>query len=298
MKSRNKLVVLLLSLSSCFAAQAADPNWSVQATDYEYSMNITGAYYVECNYSGTLNDQIGAFVGDELRGVGMISEENLEFNLVYLTIFSNTASGESISFKYYDPIKDMLLDLALTVEFVESSILGSRSKPYALYESEAPISPIIALEGITFKLDKVEDYYETYQWYLNDEMIIGENESVLIAQYNGDMKLQITTKNGCSDYSNVINFSGGVILGTTEGVVSISVYPNPTSRIAVVESSLLSDLNAKVQIIDLLGRRVYGRMNRTGDYQISIDLSFLHAGVYTVLVETNKKVFKEALVKK
>lgn len=123
---RNLKSVVLVGLLLVFAksAIAQDPNWSVDATQFSNSMNVIGFIKVDGVESEDENDKVGAFIDGELRGVASTSYvSEVERFVVFLTVFSNEASGE-ISFKVYDASEDALFDATATAEFEPGGFVG------------------------------------------------------------------------------------------------------------------------------------------------------------------------------
>ncbi len=86
-----------------------EPQWAVDATDFQYSMNITANLLTDGELSEDVYDQIGVFVGDELRGVanvtfveGLSDLPNMHPYEIFLTVYSNNPSGEELEFRVWD----------------------------------------------------------------------------------------------------------------------------------------------------------------------------------------------------
>jgi hypothetical protein len=62
-------------------------------------------------------DKLGVFYNEELRGVGQLTfDPNYQEYFVYLTIYSNTASGEILNFNIWDASEDIILVATLDGE--------------------------------------------------------------------------------------------------------------------------------------------------------------------------------------
>lgn len=125
------LVGLLLSMT---VLHAQDNQWSVNPYDYKYDMTV----YARLTFDGTevtdmSNYEIGAFVGNECRGVGEVQTKNSN-TWIYLRVRSNAANGENISFKLYDKSEDRTYQLkpSQVVSFASQGIVGMPSTPIAL----------------------------------------------------------------------------------------------------------------------------------------------------------------------
>lgn len=87
---------------------------------------------------------VGAFVGDECRGIGQYVEDFL-----FITVYGETG-GEKITFKALDPLSGNLWTIKETLQFGETSS-GSLSAPFELH-----------LSGIATGLDKIETDLSIY----------------------------------------------------------------------------------------------------------------------------------------
>ncbi|MEQ8687664.1 MAG: T9SS type A sorting domain-containing protein [Imperialibacter sp.] len=124
-----------LSVALCLVAGTVvgqAPEWNVlNYRSYEYSMNITGLVYLTGTESTDENDRIGAFAGEECVGVASLEKgENSEKFFGFLTIFSNKASGQSISLKVYDASEDSVHMLDTLIDFQAEAIIGNPAAPY------------------------------------------------------------------------------------------------------------------------------------------------------------------------
>ena len=84
-------------------------------------------------------DLLGAFVDGELRGLGIATAVPFGPNAgtyAFLTlIYSNQASGETVTFKFYDVETDAVYDISETIEFVGDMTLGNVVAPEILNTS-------------------------------------------------------------------------------------------------------------------------------------------------------------------
>jgi hypothetical protein len=102
------------------------PAWTVNAADFNYSMLVYAGVYAELLPFAEPNDLIAAFVGSELRGVTEVFKlvPNDEY-VGFLTIYSNLASGETVSLKLWDASECETLDMRETISFANNGVLGS-----------------------------------------------------------------------------------------------------------------------------------------------------------------------------
>ena len=114
MVKKNKLFILFLTVGCLFADP---PNWEINPADYQYNGSATSAVYLNDELIGSENDVLAGFVGDEVRGVvnGLYFPVtgNYTFNIM---LFSNLASGETITFKYYNAASNQVFCLDVTID--------------------------------------------------------------------------------------------------------------------------------------------------------------------------------------
>jgi len=88
--------------------------------------NNTAVLYGQVELNGVSadeNDLIGAFVGDECRGVGNVT---INQDQAFISIVINSAGdSEFVSFKYYDADEDNIIELDNVLEFSSGETLGS-----------------------------------------------------------------------------------------------------------------------------------------------------------------------------
>lgn len=121
-------------LFSITVSHAQDSHWSLNPYDYKYDMTI----YARLTFDGTevtdmSNYEIGAFVGNECRGVGEVQTKDSN-SWIYLRVRSNAASGENLTFKLYDKSADRVFQLkpSQVITFASQGLVGMPSNPVAL----------------------------------------------------------------------------------------------------------------------------------------------------------------------
>jgi len=73
----------------------------------------------------------------------------------------------------------------------------------------------------------------------------------------------------------------------------ISLYPNPVTNILTIETNATIAI-ISVQLYDVLGRLV---LQKEADFQ-KVDVSSLPAGLFMIVIETNRGLFTEKIIKK
>ncbi len=112
------------------------PNWTVNSSDYEYSLTITAVVEVNGELMGADGDMVGAFVNGECRGVAdAVFNSTYNKYFFFLTVFSNQYSGEEVSFEYFNKADDKIYVEFITIEFQDGQNMGSASSPYKITNS-------------------------------------------------------------------------------------------------------------------------------------------------------------------
>ena len=89
MKTPRILLLVLLWQSGAAAA----PDWQVNPAEFEFSATMTAVLFVNASVAAGEDNLVGAFVGDECRGVAS-PMFTLETWMLFLTIYGHT-SGET-----------------------------------------------------------------------------------------------------------------------------------------------------------------------------------------------------------
>ena len=110
-----------------FRVVCPDPVWNLNKEGYSFSMNMT----LELNIDGTISkdnrDIVGAFIGRELRGLGRVQyNQELKKHLVFMTVYSNVASGDTVKFQVWDASACKLYGKTIeSFKFEPDGLIGS-----------------------------------------------------------------------------------------------------------------------------------------------------------------------------
>jgi hypothetical protein len=116
--------------------------------------------------------------------------------------------------------------------------------------------------------------YAGYQWFFNNVAIGGATSQDLAFTQNGAYKVRVVDANGCEGYSNQYFVNNVGIVSTAAGR-SIRVYPNPTSGLLRIESSV----KVKVVLRDVTGKEVLSAENVK-----ELDLADVSNGMYLLYI--------------
>ncbi|MBC8214712.1 MAG: trypsin-like peptidase domain-containing protein [Candidatus Marinimicrobia bacterium] len=142
------------------------PDWIVDVPQYEFNLTLAGLLFIEGEESVDENDLLGAFVGNECRGVASPSYFPVTGRYtVNMMIYSNQSSGEEMSFKAYDYSEDFVYtQVTETIEFTANDIIGNDIEPFdvhailnpnypnwsvdvPLYEFNLTLAGLLSIEG-------------------------------------------------------------------------------------------------------------------------------------------------------
>ena len=192
-KVRTLFCIAVLSLFTT-VLRAADSGWTVNPYDYQYDMTVYAKLVIdEADVSDYTNYEIGAFVGDECRGLGEINSQG-GYTWVYLRVRSNSASGESVTFKVFDKTTGKVMRIEEKVDFTANGQVGKPSSPTALTKANYTLGDVnddgkINIADVTAVLS-----------------IMAGNEGNLIkdaADANGDGKINI------ADVTKILSIMAG-----------------------------------------------------------------------------------------
>lgn len=155
------LITALLLFTASLHAQP--PGWEVDPADFEYSATFTWQFDFASVNEMADGDSLAAFVGDELRGsVQALLHPGFQEYYFPILVYSNTISGEEVTFRYYDASADRVIEIILETDqtqiFELDQALGSFSDPLtAIIDDLIPQEIIFeVLEDKTFGEDAFE----------------------------------------------------------------------------------------------------------------------------------------------
>ena len=318
------LVVMFLSYSSI-----AQP-WEFNPEDYEFTMNVTGQVKIDGNITNLDNAYLGAFVNDECRGYALATEHNGNYKNYLLTIYSNTSSGENVTFKWVNEQGEEFT-IANTINYYTDSIICSLDNPFLFMDQEDYSST----DFLTFSVDSQITSATIDANTKTINVLVSENTDLTTiipkftiapaaVAYIGDVlqESELTENDFSSDVVYTVKGIDGntanwtVTISLDDNAVaelsndnSFSIYPNPaTNNVQLVTKELLSK-NTSVLIYDAYGKIVYSTVIASEAWQslsidsheqssrydvLTIDVSTLPKGVYFIKVgNVTRKFVKE-----
>ncbi len=114
------------------------PDWIVNPSDFQYSINMVAELNVQDELSSDKFDLVGAFVGNECRGVaGITKVDVLDTYLVFLTTYSNQFSGDDLEFRVWDASGcSEFARIQETYEFTSNTQYGEPLNPVSFTATE------------------------------------------------------------------------------------------------------------------------------------------------------------------
>lgn len=173
-------------------AWVLDPG-SFNTADYSYSMNFVVQLDIEGVMSVDENDIVGAYVGGQLRGIAKIEyQASINKYLAFLTVYSNSNTGEQIKFQIWDASDCKLYAYAVeTFNFLADDIQGSLTNCIILHTNTTLLSKIFLHSGwnwISMNLDLSPNTINAGLASLNSPQgALIKDQSTFSAYSNGDM---------------------------------------------------------------------------------------------------------------
>lgn len=125
---------LLLTMSTVL--HAGDSGWTVNPNAYQYDMTIYGKLVVgDAVVTDFSNYEVGAFVGDECRGVATVYSQS-GYTWLNIRVRSNSVSGETVVFKLFNKTTNETYTLTETIAFESLGQVGQPSNPTPLTLSD------------------------------------------------------------------------------------------------------------------------------------------------------------------
>lgn len=136
-----------VTISLTQQAASNTPLW-LPIQNQQYNMNVIGKIQISQNtYSLNINDKIGAFAGNECRGIA--SPDSTLNGMLFLTIGSNILTGETINFRVFRFETNEIIDLNTTLNFSDGAMYGTFANPhYFTLMKNKYINIKVLLEGL------------------------------------------------------------------------------------------------------------------------------------------------------
>ncbi len=128
---------------------APAPEWDVDPADFQYSMSVVAELEIDGRKSSDVNDRVAAFVNDTLRGSGYIEYlSSLDLYEVFLDIYSNVESGETVELRVWDANEGVEYRNALpAITFSSNDLKGTPSAPELIQAGDFVVQNVTFAKG-------------------------------------------------------------------------------------------------------------------------------------------------------
>lgn len=112
-------------------ASVSQPPWEVNASEYLYSGQIDAVVLV--NGVEVTNGVLTAFVGTDCRGTVEGSYFTPNGKTIFsLIVYSNSSSGDFLTFRYFDPVNQVVHVIDDVIPFTSDMVMGGATTPVVL----------------------------------------------------------------------------------------------------------------------------------------------------------------------
>ena len=133
MKNLNfKFFLCVICTIQSISILLAQPSWSVNPNEYEYSMTVTGLLFINGAYSNNVNDVIGVFNGETCVGLASPDVVFNDYNMIFMIVFSNELS-DSLDVRVFNSLTNEIIEY-LPIEFSIDAINGSVDNPFVFFQ--------------------------------------------------------------------------------------------------------------------------------------------------------------------
>lgn len=161
------------------------------------------------------------------------------------------------------------------------AVRNGNGEIYRVLETSGTLLDHIILEGNNILKSNLAG--EEYAWYLNGELIEGENTQTLSFSENGAYYVVITSETGCEITTNpiIVTNTG---LADNKAVKFFKTYPNPASEILNIDVETNLPLSERLQldIFTVDGKKVMGIKAQTNNTFSPLNIGKLNPGLYFI----------------
>jgi hypothetical protein len=280
------------SVTGEYALNAGRCGWK-SAENMQYNMNVIAKVSSE---NGRY--MIGAFVGTECRGIAPVKD-----GLAFLTISSNSESGETVTIKIYDAIDNTVSTMPGGIQFENQQETGTLQQPYVILPNTDNAIEKTTISAYSDKNNRVilswgnESNSKTAGYIVERLNTNGKWESVGYVSADGQNSLNFTDEkikeNG--KYSYRIKQAGENGTGKYSPEVSVEMkavpgcfelsqnYPNPFNPSCAINYSVPRESHVTIRVYNMLGQTVAMLVNEkktAGNYSTQFNAQNLSNGVY------------------
>jgi hypothetical protein len=175
---------------------AQNPAWTLNPEDFQYSANINAVVLIDGQPSLSTGDQVGLFVGDNLRGISEVVPVGGSL-FHFITVYSNIPVGEEMRIKVYRAFDNQVYTALTTFTFQLQDVVGNFDDPFVVEvrtDGDFPIAiqniPVQrTLQGFPFASIDLSEYLIQKDF---DPVIWGAANNSLLSTTIEGTTLQVT----------------------------------------------------------------------------------------------------------
>ena len=192
-----------------------------------------------------------------------------------------------------DTSQNIILDTTQNVYVMVSNSSGCKalSDTVNVTWHPLPTKPVITVVGNDTLI------YSTnlnLQWYYNGSGIGGANDTIYVAQNNGNYFVQVVDTFGCVNNSDTVAV---ILLGIeNSGENKVFIYPNPTTGKITVNLNMEDHTIKSVSVINLLGEVLMSKQLVGKETRVEFDLVHFAEGVYYIRMDADTETYLQKLV--
>lgn len=248
--------------------------------------------------------------GISSRMISKVNMTDLNLPLAEITVEGDVTiicPGDSVAFiaPSFGNLSNKWLKDGDTVDFASDDTLwvkeaGSYQAVLYYYDVYADTSAAVDMDIVSFTIDQngyilsVPEGETSYQWYQDGTAISEATSNTYEVTANGEYWVNVVTADGCSVNSDTVDITDIGIQNSAKQN-SLMIKPNPSDgKIQITTGNAYSGA-VQVEVYDLTGRNVFTKtIERKGNEMIDLDLSGIHAGIYTLSI--NKKSTRKLVI--
>ena len=150
-----------------------------------------------------------------------------------------------------------------------------------------PEQPVISWDGTTLTSTPAD----TYQWYVDGEVIDGATAQTYIPSISGMYQVEITDGNICTVLSEGFEVTVTAVVNT-KILEKVKVFPNPATGIIHIENLPCS--RVKIELYSIYGNLIR-KLDVTGR-RIKIDTDMLNKGIYYLKIYSENQFKDEKII--
>ncbi|WP_026776509.1 hypothetical protein [Polaribacter sp. Hel_I_88] len=233
--------LLSFSVTICFSQ---DPNWSVNPSNYQYSMTFTAFLNVNGTTLSSTNDKVAAFIDNEVRGVAnLVYLADEDKYVAYLTVYNST-SNSPVSFKIYNSTANNVVDAVQTINFQIDRNVGSVFQSYSI--ASTALNNQANITDFSFKNTTV----------LATSIVADTIEITLPSTVNlNNLVANFTTNTGAKVYVDFVLQNSGVSSQNFSNPIKFQVLSEDESVLKNYDIVIIKDQNIQELAVSLTTAR-------------------------------------------